>query len=506
MKSFFIRLTMLAIVFSLLPGALLAEGRFKGYDFELEGEVTDVINEDVNGDGLLDILIVHINKNTDPPSRYLTILPHDRDKGFDRARMVRWEFPREVAAVDVGDISPEPGRELVFITEKGVYSAGIENWKVGELREVIAVQSVVAIPYDKDVPYYNFVRDYTGDGLDDILVYGFYDALIAIQGPDYAFTRQRLNIRPGMDIDAFDFMGLMGTEDHPMFRVAYYVPTIYSEDYNADGRVDMIINYQGDVKIFAADGSGFSEDPVAHYKIKVFKEDETPSHRRGYANIDFRDFDGDGRVDIIANQVKGRIGKFQARTILFWGSSPNIGKGVPDFEFTTAKTAMGMFVQDVNNDGLLDVRLSTLDLNAWTAGKALLTGEFTFEDALFIQRPDRKFNQTPDRLIPTNLEFSITKFRLESGIPNSFGDFNGDGFPDQVMGESESVLMVTIRDKEGFSTDLVEKIEVPVSMITRAVDLNGDGLSDLLVHYREREEHTGEIHLFLNQGGWTRPE
>jgi len=500
----------LSILFCLLASsAALGEGRFERFDFTLRGEVTDVIIEDLNEDGFSEAIVIHIDAKSDPPDRFLTIFLHDPEKGFDKNRKIEWTFPAEVSAVDVGDVKPEPGRELVFITEKGVSCACVKNGRISPSYEMIPVQSVVAIAYERDVPYYNFVRDYTGDGRDDILVCGFYDALLAVQNDDYTFTQQKINLRPAMGVSAFDSGGMMTNQENPMFRVSYRVPQIFVADYNGDGRQDIFASFRKKISIYSQDpGGSFSVDPVRTYKMELFEDDETSSHRRPPSNLAVEDLDGDNKADIIVNQVNGNISKLDSRTVLYYGKSDNVKKGKPDVEFKTQSPVMGrVMIQDINKDGRPDLIMPTFALNAWSVGKALLTGDVNLDYAYFLQRPDKTYAATPDRTVTTDLKFNIGKFRLESGVPNLMGDFNGDGYPDQVLGENEQVLVITPRDAEGKPmTDIVERINMPVSMMPRTVNLNGDSLSDLVIHYRERDEWKGDLRLLINKGPWTAPE
>ena len=133
----------------------------------------EVISEDLDQDGLLDLLVVNIDDNSRPYRRYLTIFIQDKEKGFAGSNKIEWELPKNVAALDVGDIDPVPGRELIFITENGISFASVSGGKVGPLSRVLSAQSIVAIASPKEAPYYNFVWDYTGDGKDDIMVCGF---------------------------------------------------------------------------------------------------------------------------------------------------------------------------------------------------------------------------------------------------------------------------------------------------------------------------------------------
>ena len=57
-----------AALLALAPMAAFGEGRFKSYDFSFKGEVTDVITEDLSGDGIDDLIMVRVDKKSVPVS------------------------------------------------------------------------------------------------------------------------------------------------------------------------------------------------------------------------------------------------------------------------------------------------------------------------------------------------------------------------------------------------------------------------------------------------------
>jgi hypothetical protein len=501
-----LRGAMVAVMAALLaPGLLQAEGRFKKFDFKLPGEVTDVIMSDLDGDSLAEALAINIDRSKDPPVRRLTIFPQVKGVGFDPNKKIEWTFPAEVASIDVGDVTADPGRELVFITEHGVSAASVASGQVGPLKELFPVQSLVAIAYDRGVPYYNFVRDYTGDGKDDILVVGFSETLLARQKGDYEWIEEKLRLRPSMSIESFDIGRLMGDSEHPMYRVSYFVPQVFTEDYNGDKLPDLIVSGRRGIDVFLQSPKGFSSQPAKSAKIALYTDTGDRPGRSNPLSLTIRDLDGDGKAEVIANQSKGNLGSMQSRAVMFWGKDGSLDRGQPSLEFKCPHTITSVFIRDVNKDGLLDIIMPDMDLSAWTAGKAIVTGGFTVTWNFFLQKADRSFAAEPDRSFTTDLKFNIGKFELENGIPNVFGDFNGDGYPDQAVGESKDTLLISLRDQNGQLMGIDERVTVPVSMFNRALDVNRDGLSDLVIHYDERSEINHEFHILLNQGPWTKP-
>lgn len=493
-----------ALALFFLPLLLRGQGRFQRFDFSFRGAITDIITEDLDNDKLKDLIIIHIDKSADPPGRFLTIIPQVPKRGFDKKNKIEWPIPPEVSSIDVGDIAPEPGKELIFLTDKGIYYSSVKSGKVGPLKELFPAQSVVAFAYERGVPYYSLARDYTGSGKDDLLVVGFYDALFAKQKDNYQFSQQKIHLRPRMSIQSFDMGKLLGSDDVPNFQVVYHVPRVYSADTNSDGLPDLIVTSLNKIQYFLQNAQGFTQEPAKSFSIDIIKDTKSKRRQDQYPNFAFNDLDKDGRVDVIASQITGNIGNMKSRTLLFWGRDNKIEKNIPSVEFSMPNPAMGIFIKDANKDGLLDIIFPTMDWGAWAAGKAIITSGIPVHWNFFLQTKDHNFHAIPDRSFSTELKFNITKLKLDNGIPNIFGDYNGDGCLDQSVGEEKGILTINLRDCEGKLTGIEEKITIPVSLFNRAGDLNNDGLTDIIIHYEDDSEYAGELHVFMNVGPWTK--
>ncbi len=496
----------LCLLFVTLVSRPLAgdSARFNRYDFTVKGMITDLITEDIDGDSLVDIIAVHSDSSHEPPRRYLSLFRQKKSGKFQKSSDIFWEFPPAVAAVDLGDVNADAGKELVFITEEGIFHAPIKKSSIGPLQKMFEIQSVVAIAYNKEVPYYNFVQDYTGDGKDDMVVCGFYNATVYRQKGDYNWSSQKINLRPDMRIGSFDMSEIMAKKKNPFLRVSYRAPKLFERDYNGDGLIDLVAGFNTGFQIYENKGDSYTEDPVKKYNMELISTDKgARDHRRDNVNLTFTDLDEDGRMDVIANHISGDITNIKTKTALFWGKSGDLDKDSPDIEFDTDHPVMGSPLPiDVNKDGRRDLIMPTYNMSAWSVGKALFSGDVNLEWAYFLQNKDRTYDKKPDYIRTTDLKLSITKFRMTSGLPNIIGDFNGDGYPDLALGENEELFKVTIMDEEGRPTGTVEKIEMPVSMINRVEDFDSNGRSDLLIYYPQKMEYANVFRVLINKGPW----
>ncbi len=504
-----IKLVLLVAFLSLASGSVSGDtSRFYRYDFEVKGMITDLITEDLNGDSLVDIIVIHTDSSVAPPKRYLQVFRQSRAGKFRKSSDIFWEFPPAVAAVDIGDVSSDPHKELVFITEEGIFYAPIKSAGIGSMEKMFDIQSVVAIAYNKEVPYYNFVRDYTGDGRDDMIICGFYNATVFRQKDGYQWSSQKINLRPNMRINSFDMSEIMSEKKNPFLRVSYRVPKLYARDYNGDGLPDLVAGFQKGFQVHENKGEVYSVEPVKKHNMELISREEGDmDHRRDNVNIVYADLDEDGLMDVLATHINGQVTDIKSRTALFWGKSNNIDKGKPDIEFETSHPVMGRAMpMDVNKDGRTDLIMPTYNMSAWSVGKAIFSGDVNLEWAYFLQKEDKSFNKTPDYTRTTGLKLSITKFRMTSGLPNIIGDFNGDGYPDLAVGANEELFKVTILDKKGKPTDLVEEIELPVSMINRVEDFDANGRSDILIYYPRNPDYSGIFRVLINKGPWKLPD
>ncbi|HUT54793.1 MAG TPA: VCBS repeat-containing protein [bacterium] len=486
-----------------------AQNRFRDFEFRLRGDVVEVISADLTGDGLDEVIAITIDKSSRPAARVLNIFIQN-SKGFDRARIISWPLPSQVVAVDVGDVDPNPGDELVLLTEAGASYAAVTEDGVGNLKELVKYQSAIAIAGGLNAPYHNFARDLNGDGKDDLLVCGFAGALFAKQGEDYNFTTETIALRPQVLTISSDITGMIMPVDDAYLAVNYSVPQFHSADANADGRPDLIANFTRDIHIFTQDPNGFfSKEPAKTYHIQFYEAEESPLAQQMAAGLSFSnmlafaDLDGDGRVDIVASQLSGSITSIKSKSCLFWGKSQGIEKGKPDLVFDTQAPVMGaVLVRDMNKDGRLDIIMPTHQPSVSTVVRSVVSGVIDLVWEVYLQRPDHGFNVTPDQRIPTVIPSDIRSQDIFQNLPNVISDFNGDGYPDLMEADEKDALVVTIRDKDGQKTKIIERINVMPSMFNRAVDLNGDGRADLIILYANPREKRRDLHLVMNHGPW----
>jgi FG-GAP-like repeat/RTX calcium-binding nonapeptide repeat (4 copies) len=283
-------------------------------------------------------------------------------------------------------------------------------------------------------------------------------------------------------------------------------------DFNGDGKLDFLVTRNK--------GNGI---PGTTYRFMMGQGngqwvDQTSSMFTGtvpgteYApRVVVADLNGDGRSDVyvpdFGNHDSNGVGGFDQAWL-----SDSSGKLTVGYMATVARRAHGVTVGDIDRDGDLDVMVNnvTSPYTSPTADLVLLNnGKGSFTD-----------NQA---LLPASLRTSNPA--RESHIWSLFADLTGDGAPDLVLGGWEQYApnsnvkvnppsRLLINDGTGnFSASAI--LSLPKSPIVPdtvndidAVDLNGDGLNDLLVSVtRDGDGSTGQyygtgyLQILINKGG-----
>ncbi len=209
-------------------------------------------------------------------------------------------------------------------------------------------------------------------------------------------------------------------------------------------------------------------DPVTEILAAGF----TPAVGNEPSGIVAGDFDGDGNVDIAVGL--NAVSPSDSATIL-------LGDGTGNFNPVTRNpiTAIGrpVLVQDFNGDGHPDI---------------LLADELSASMTVLLGNGDGTFTVSPQGIFYTTY----------GNDPVVAGDFNGDGIPDLAVGGGYYLVILLGQGDGSFTqvpvttTNIFEASNYS-AMVT--ADLNGDGLTDLLI----ADDGPHQVSVYLSNGDGT---
>ncbi|UCH85385.1 MAG: VCBS repeat-containing protein, partial [Candidatus Latescibacterota bacterium] len=135
------------------PALAVDEDAFAVYKLSVPGELLQHRVEDLDGDGLKDILVVH-RKGLEPhETRWVSIFWQDRSKGFATAPEQSWEIDLEAAVLDIGDVAGDPRKEICYLTNTGIHFYPINGgeYKI-ESVGLFDARGMVVYPAKRDIP------------------------------------------------------------------------------------------------------------------------------------------------------------------------------------------------------------------------------------------------------------------------------------------------------------------------------------------------------------------
>ncbi|MCK5713562.1 MAG: VCBS repeat-containing protein, partial [Hyphomicrobiaceae bacterium] len=130
--------------------------------------------EDLDNDGLKDILVVHRKGLPPDELRWVSIFWQGTDGSFSTAADQSWELDTEAVILDIGDVVGDAKKEICYLTSKDVRYHTLEQDRYRVASDKLFDATGMAVyPSKSRVPLTNFVRDWNESGLDDVSVFTF---------------------------------------------------------------------------------------------------------------------------------------------------------------------------------------------------------------------------------------------------------------------------------------------------------------------------------------------
>jgi hypothetical protein len=294
----------------------------------------------------------------------------------------------------------------------------------------------------------NVIADFNGDGEPDYIYSdsngSAHEQVSSANG--YSYTDGALVVSP------------LGGSTSPL-------QVILAADFNGDGKQDLLLQYGGYEK-----GTGQNATFIpATFGIALGKGDGTfvvPSVLNSYTysleNFIVADLNKDGKPDVVAHASFCTPSNVLGEPTCLGGSTANwvvafLGRGDGTFqagmstETEVAGDGEALAVGDVTGDGIPDLIVSgDSGLSVWQG-----SGSGSFFEAQLITK-------------------------TSPGAP-VIGDFNGDGANDIATSNGSEVTILVNDGKGNFPASLAELVPNSSGSSIHAVDINRDGLTDLVM-------------------------
>jgi hypothetical protein len=488
----------------------------------VDGRVGHYVAEDLDGDGLADLVVFHTKEEAGSGRRWLSVF-RQTAHGFSSVAAFRVD-PRAVV-FDVGDALPAPGQEIAFLARDGLYAYVLEknlspplplspalplregHEAGGEGSKLLDVPSIFQVPDPSSLAHFDFLLDLNGDGVQEALVPQFDRCLIYARGPDNGL-RQAGAVEMGL---APSVRGLPAGRGAVGFgvRAGLSTPRLLTLDFNEDRRADLVAVYPDSLCAFfqKADGAfGGPPDQVADLRFDriaagpaTVREGSDDDDRERTTVTKVADLDGDGRVDLVALKFSTQNGIFSAETQVqvYFGRKTgdrNLFPGSPDQVLKGSGVQVLTDVGDFDGDGRMDIFVPNIKLGLTQIIQMLLSRTFDVDVYLYFMGKDGRYPASPSyrRSVPVQADFKGHNTQPVYEIE----DLNGDGRLDILTSADVTELEGFYGDPArifGKKPDFRFRVKLPRNgERVRALRLNADGRADAVITYERQDEEEGE--------------
>lgn len=477
------------------------EPTFALYKLSVADKLLHYFAEDLDGDGLEDIVVVHRKGLAPAETRWISIFWHDARRGFSTAADRSWELDTEAVILDVGDVTGDAKKEICYLTAGAVMYHAVEAGRYRtDADTLFPTRGLAVYPSRSGIPVIDFVRDWDGDGRDDVGVFTFEGLSVYSRGETGRFSPANQ-----ISIDLETDMDRSGARDDKGktagLHAEYVFPDVLLVDYDNDGRDDLITTTDDKVTVHGRGEDGqFAPEATAERLFDVLTQEEKIE---GFADLEtvVTEMNGDGYADaVVTKQTAKGLTNFRGVVNVFWGTAGGY-KENPDQVIISEGTASArtMFL-DVNGDGRKDLVLPSIKFNIAAIIRILVTRSIQVNFNIFLLNADGRLSERPDFTKEVKFKIDLSGESDDQAVDLE-GDYNGDKRTDFVFATNENELSVYLGVRDGdrlFSQRPAVKVNADAYGELESHDLNGDGFSDMVIYYPQNKDRQGTLEVLLN--------
>ncbi|MCZ6784723.1 MAG: VCBS repeat-containing protein [Proteobacteria bacterium] len=431
---------------------------------------------DLNGDGRTDLLQIAIIGIPPAERRLIRVRYQTAEGTLPELPDLEVEVPANSAVYDMADLRDTPGDEIVFLRPDRL--------------TIVSLASPPGQRWDLPVPGANTVGAAQDErGLDPFrLVWNDF-------GPEPWLLVPQLGrmtaLSPRGEVLATFAVGARANYFVPSKPSLYFMesdiqlfldfPAISVADADGDGRADVMASTRHDLRVYRQrDDGSFPVEPDQLYELGLVTESD---HIRGSGGVatQARDFDGDGRADLLITHVSGSFADARTQTMAYLNRGDHWDLAHPDQTYTSESTLGSATLIDLDGDGVLELVRAGIPFSVLEFIEVIVTRAIDVRVAIYKIDGEGGFAKKPWRRMKLDLSLSFDTFRTSGFLPTMHGDLNADGHRDLLLsGDGDQVEVFLGGPKQRFSEpDAIQKLDT--QGVLHLGDWDGDGLTDLLI-------------------------
>ncbi|HTV39309.1 MAG TPA: VCBS repeat-containing protein [Candidatus Sulfotelmatobacter sp.] len=459
---------------------------------EIDGQGSEIMCCDLNGNGLDDLVLLD---GTD-----LSIYFQDSTQGFERKPQQQFRLDGRPSLVWPARMGKK-AESLLMMTSDGVTEFDFTNETSPPARqEIIRQKTIIPEAMDETNAMYFPLSAKTGGDWPLLLAPVADGGLQVWQHQDT--WRLAQFITNAMNAIVAPFIQNPGYSE-------WFTLSLSIGDVNHDGRDDLMVDVDnGDgtetYRLYLQNTNGlFNLEPALVY---------TNKDNNWRTTIAWTDIQGNGRLDLIKSTVSDEqsfvpgLPSGKVMVAVYMANQDGRIPDAPTQVFRKSDWSGYVPVVDVDGDGFMDLVLGDIPIDSREGFRKMITEKkFNLSLRLHFFRPGAGFSNDTDyeRTAPvyygSDLGWSPGDRLYFDKLLSLNGDFNGDGKKDLlVRDDKDNISVYFLNSREsGFSTRPDLEFPCPEQMDWWQIkDLNGDGISDLIVKLRDQDL----FRIFISQG------
>ncbi len=500
MQAFAFLIAMLGL--SILSGTACGQS-FTSHDLRVNGAVITVIPADLRGHRGQDLVVISRTGTFPNEVRWVSVFWQQEGGGFNPQPDLVWEMDSEATVVDVGRLGPDSDRmSIVYLTGSEVRAYQLTSEGPPAPTTLLTTPTLTVFPEPADLPPMPLIQDWKGTGQPWLGVpqFGRLTLHPIVQGRPQG---------PGEAITLYQPTLLFGPErEHRLIRdyalqLIYRLPQLFVRDFNGDGRGDLIAAWQDHVAVYLQATTGrFSQEPSQTFHFNLRTEQER-TLRLVHISPLTEDLDGDGRVDLILTKVTGRITDRRIVSSVYLNRSGGL-PAQPHVRVEHDGFASTLVAKDLNGDGKRDLLFPIAKIGVGNLIRNLLTDRADISLLAHLYRDQGVYNKVADWMRNFTYQIDMSDGVMLQGVwPNVEGDFDGDGKADLLVAGNDAIAVYLATPEALFAREPAARVPVKTSPRTIVQDLTGNSHTDIVMWYEKSVEWEGVIKVLINTGkGW----
>jgi VCBS repeat protein len=476
---------------------------FASYDLRVNGAIITVLAADLRGQRRQDLIVISRTGTFPKEVRWISVFWQQEGRRFNTHPDLVWEIDPEATVIDVGALGPEGGRKsIVYLTGSEVRVYQLTGGVQPSPTTLLNIPTLTVFPEPADLPSLPLIYDWKGTGQPWLGIPQFGQLTL------YPISQGGLQ-GPGEPIKLYQPTLLFGAErEHRLIRdyalqLTYRLPQLFVRDFNGDGRADLLAAWQDHLAVYVQGTTGrLPQEPSQTFHLNVRTEQEH-TLRLVHVSPLIEDLDGDGRADLILTKMTGRITDRRIVTSVYLNRNGNLSVQ-PHVRVEHDGFASTLFTQDLNGDGKRDLVFPLAKIGVRNLISNLLSNRADISLLAHLYREQGTYHSAPDWTRNFTYQIDMSDGVVLQGVwPNIDGDFDGDGKADLLVAGNDEVAVYLATAGTLFARNPAARVPVKTSSRVMVRDLTDDGRADIVLWYDGASEWTEVLKVLINAAkGW----